>query len=175
MKTSPAPSRYMLITQQSVGEDTSPIKRQAPRTWNYLCSHASLLDKRASSIYRNRPRFSVFGVGAYSFAPWKVAISGFYKRLDFRCIGPVEDKPVVFDDTCYFLPCQTESDARLLTALLNSRAAKGFFHSFIFRDAKRPGTVQLLASLDLRILAEEAGVSLPAWSETPQEPTLFPL
>ena len=175
MKTHPTPSRYMLVTQRSVGEDTLQIKRQAPRTWNYLRSHASRLDKRASSIYRNRPRFSVFGVGPYSFAPWKVAISGFYKRLDFRCIGPVEDKPVVFDDTCYFLPCQTEHDAKLLTELLNSKAAKGFFHSLIFWDAKRPITVQLLASLDLRILAKETGASLPAWSETPQEPTLFPL
>ena len=95
------------------------IKREAPRTWDYLQSHADRLDARASSIYRNRPRFSVFGVGPYSFAPWKVAISGFYKRLDFRCVGPVEDKPVVLDDTCYFLPCRTEHDARLLAELLN--------------------------------------------------------
>ena len=166
MKPHPTPSRYMLVTQRSVGEDTSRIKREAPRTWGYLQSHSNRLDRRASSIYRNRPRFSVFGVGPYSFAPWKVAISGFYKRLDFRCIGPVEDKPIVLDDTCYFLPCQTEHDSRILAELLNSKAAKGFFRSFIFWDAKRPITAQLLSSLNLGMLAEEAGVSLPAWSDT---------
>ena len=98
MKPHPTPTRYMIVTQQSVGEDTSRIKHNAPRTWDYLQSHAGLLDRRASVIYRNRPRFSVFGVGPYSFAPWKVAISGFCKRLDFRCIGPVADKPVLLDD-----------------------------------------------------------------------------
>ena len=86
MKPDPTPSRYMLVTQRLVGEDTPQIEYEAPRTWDYLQSHAARLDARASSIYRNRPRFSVFGVGPYSFAPWKVAISGFYKRLDFRCV-----------------------------------------------------------------------------------------
>lgn len=106
MKDEPVVSRYMIVTQRWVGDDTSTIERQAPETWKYLQSYADYLDRRASSIYRNRSRFSVFGVGPYSFAPWKVAISGFYKRLEFRCIGPVDDKPVVLDDTCYFLPSQ---------------------------------------------------------------------
>ena len=134
----------------------------------YLQLHSNHLDQRASSIYRNRPKFSVFGVGPYSFAPWKVAISGFYKHLNFRCIGPIEGKPVVLDDTCYFLPCQTEHDAKALAQLLNSQAAKGFFQSFIFWDAKRPITAQLLASLDLEMLAEEAGISLPVWADAPK-------
>lgn len=168
MKLHPSPSRYMVVTQRRVGEDTSRIKHEAPLTWDYLLLHADRLDRRASSIYRNHPRFSVFGIGPYSFAPWKVAISGFYKRLDFRCVGPVEDKPVVFDDTCYFLPCRTGHDAMLLADLLNSKAAKGFFRSLVFWDTKRPITAKLLSSLDLGILAEEAGTSLPAWSDTPQ-------
>ena len=161
MKPHPKSSRYMLVTQRSVGDDTSRIEHETPRTWDYLHAHANLLDRRASSIYRNRPRFSIFGVGPYSFAPWKVAISGFYKRLDFRCIGPVDNKPVMLDDTCYFLPCRTEHDAKSLTKLLNSVAAKGFFRSLVFWDAKRPITAQLLTSLNLEILADEAGVSLP--------------
>ncbi|WP_420632783.1 SAM-dependent DNA methyltransferase [Candidatus Palauibacter sp.] len=168
----PVPSRYMLVTQRSVGQDTSRIRRDAPRTWKYLLSHADRLDARASSIYRNRPRFSVFGVGPYSFAPWKVATSGFYKRLDFRCVGPVADRPVVLDDTCYFLPCQTERDARTLAGLLNSEPARGFFGAFVFWDAKRPITAQLLSRLDLHRLAGEAGVSLPVWAD-PRQFTLF--
>ena len=161
MKPQPTSTRYMIVTQRSVGEDTSQIERNAPRTWDYLRSHANILDGRASVIYKNRPRFSVFGIGPYSFAPWKVAISGFYKRLDFRCIGPTDGKPVILDDTCYFLPCQTEDDARLIADMVNSESAKGFFRSFVFWDAKRPVTVQLLGSLDLGMLAKEIGISLP--------------
>ena len=166
-------SRYMIVTQCWVGDDTRTIERQAPETWKYLQSYADYLDRRASSIYRNRPRFSVFGVGPYSFAPWKVAISGFYKCLEFRCIGPVDDKPVVLDDTCYFLPCHSQEDADVLAELLNSDAAKGFFSAFIFWDEKRPITSSLLSSIDLSVLAKEAGVSLPSWSDNPEQMQLF--
>ena len=34
-----------------------------------------ILDNRKSSIYNKRPRFSIFGIGDYSFSKWKVAIS----------------------------------------------------------------------------------------------------
>ena len=69
IKPHPTLSRYMLVTQRLVGEDTSRIERTASRTWDYLQSYADRLDARASSIYEKRPRFSVFGVGPYSFAP----------------------------------------------------------------------------------------------------------
>ena len=160
------PSRYMLITQHTTGADTSRIAQKAPHTWNYLQSYAHLLDRRASSIYRNRPRFSIFGVGPYSFAPWKVATSGFYKQLAFRRVGPTEGKPVVLDDTCYFLPCHTQQDATLLAELLNSKASRGYFQSRIFWDAKRPITAQLLKGLNLGALADQEEVSLPLWSDT---------
>ena len=152
-----APSRYMLVTQTTPGEDTSRIAREAPLIWRYLESHADALDARSSSIYRNRPRYSVFGVGSYSFAPWKVAISGFYKQLAFRSVAPVNGRPVVLDDTCYFLPCENEHQAKYYEALLNSEAARGFFRSFVFWDAKRPITSSLLASLDIGLLAQEHG------------------
>src|SRR5207245_2399693 len=74
-------NRYMLVTQRAISQDTAEIQERAPRTWAYLNAHADLLNKRGSAIYRNRPRFSIFGVGEYTFAPWKVAISGFYKKM----------------------------------------------------------------------------------------------
>ena len=163
MKPQLRPSRYMLVTQETVGQDTSWIRDLAPRTWSYLEAHAALLDRRSSIIYRKRPRFSIFGVGEYTFSPWKVAISGFYKRLNFRCVGSLDGKPLVLDDTCYFLPCKTEKDARVLAGILNSTTAKSYFRSFVFWDSKRPITAQLLASLDLGALASELGVVLPSY------------
>ena len=154
----------MLVTQLAVGEDTSGLQRESPLTWQYLQSHRKRLDNRRSAIYKNRPKFSVFGVGPYSFASWKVAIAGFSKRLGFHCVGPHEQKPVVLDDTCYFLPCKTREDAVFLVELLNSPAAKSFLGSFVFWDAKRPITAQLLAMIDFRTLAKEVGIeSVPAW------------
>jgi len=151
------PSRWMLVAQRAVGEDTSIIRETAPQTWAYLEEHGKLLDRRASSIYRGRPRFSVFGVGDYTFAPWKVAISGFYKGLQFAVVGPCAGKPVVLDDTCYFVPCQSEAEAGYVASLLNSATAREFFSATIFWDAKRPITVETLERLDLAALALELG------------------
>lgn len=151
------PSRWMLVPQRAVGDNTSVIRLQAPRTWEYLQNHSEALDRRASSIYRNRPRYSIFGVGDYSFLPWKVAISGFYKRLQFITVGTFATKPIVLDDTAYFVACQTEQEARYIASLLDSDTAREFFSAFIFWDAKRPITVEVLRRLDLLALARELG------------------
>jgi len=149
------PQRWMLVTQMAIGEETAGIAAIAPKTWHYLLDHAEYLDKRASSIYRKRSRFSIFGVGDYSFAPWKVAISGLYKKLQFRVLGPIRERPVVLDDTCYFIPCQSVEESELLLSLLDSETAKEFFNSMIFWDAKRPITADVLRQLDLGRLADE--------------------
>jgi len=154
---SKVPTRWMLVTQKAVGDETSVIRIVAPKTWEYLQRQGDFLDRRASSIYRNRPRFSVFGVGDYTFARWKVAISGFYKQLNFATIGPFAEKPVVLDDTSYFVSCQSEQEARYIAGLLNSQPARDFFSAFVFWDAKRPITIDMLRRLDLSALAYELG------------------
>lgn len=148
------PHRWLVVPQRTIAADPSYLREEAPKTWSYLTAHATLLDKRKSSIYKSRPRFSIFGVGPYSFTPWKVAISGLYKKLDFVCVPPFQDRPVVFDDTCYFFPCQSEEECHLLYELITSDVAREFFSAFIFWDAKRPITAQLLNLLDLGTLAE---------------------
>ncbi|WP_129629385.1 N-6 DNA methylase [Candidatus Oscillochloris fontis] len=149
--------KLMLVTQTYIGEDTSKIKIVAPKTWAYLQHHRNTLVKRASSIYKGRPDFSIFGVGDYTFSNWKVAISGFYKKLQFVVVGPMNEKPVVFDDTIYFLPCSSEDEARFIAYLLQSEIAMKFYHSLIFWEDKRPITVDVLKKLNLHKLAKAYG------------------
>ncbi len=151
--------RRMIVTQRSIGEETIHIADRAPKTWSYLQRHRALFAKRASSIYRGKPEFSIFGVGDYTFSPWKIAISGMYKSLRFVKVGPHAAQPVVFDDTTNFIPCPSEAAATLLFSLLESDEAGTFFKSFIFWDAKRPITVDLLGRLNLYALADSRGVS----------------
>jgi hypothetical protein len=146
--------RYVLVTQKFVGESTEQIKYVAPKTWNYLESHGSYLDNRKSKIYKNNPRFSMFGVGSYTFKPWKIAICGLYKRLDFRLIGKLINKPVVFDDTVYFLSFENEETAQKTFELLTSPSAINYYSSLIFWDEKRPIKSSILNSLNLTALIE---------------------
>jgi hypothetical protein len=122
-----------------------------------LNDHKTFFDKRKSSIYNNKPKFSIFGIGDYSFALWKVAISGLYKNIKFVVVGPYKDKPIMLDDTCYFIPCTSQKEADFLASLLNSQIAKEFFSSFVFWDSKRPITANILNQLDIFSLAEELG------------------
>lgn len=150
---------FMLVTQRTIGEDTQSIEHIAPKTWRYLQGHASLMGARRSSIYRNRPAFSIFGVGEYSFEPWKVAVSALHKNLNFVKVGPANSRPVVFDDTVYFLSCKSEAEADFLCGILNSAPAQEFFRSMIFWSDKRPITIDLLKRLHLGKLARDLGQS----------------
>ncbi len=147
------PRLWMVVPQRTIHDEPYRLKMEAPRAWNYLHEHAHLLERRKSSIYRKRPPFSIFGVGPYSFAPWKVAISGLYRKMEFVQVSPFQGCPVVLDDTCYFFPCHSEEESRLLYELVMSEPAREFWSSLIFWDAKRPITAQLLNSLDLMALA----------------------
>ena len=142
-------SHRMLVTQKKVGEATDRIETEAPKTWAYLRKHATLLSARKSSIYQNRPEYSIFGVGDYSFAKWKVAISGFYKSLKFRLVAPYQTKPVMLDDTAYFIPCADQHHAQSLATYLNSDEVQQFLQSQVFWDSKRPVTAKLLSAIDL--------------------------
>jgi len=170
--------RRMLVPQCSVGCETNSIQSLYPKTWRYLMKYAERLDKRGSSIYRNKPRFSIFGVGGYTFTPWKIAISGLYKSLKFRIVGPYDGKPVVLDDTCYFLACRTKEEADIIMRIIESRVAQEILTAHIFWDAKRPITRDVLSALDITAIARKLDVIDSLSDECPhlffhKQPTLF--
>lgn len=145
--------KWVIVPQKAFGEDTRSLERVAPKLWAYLSDNADVLDGRKSSIYRSRPRFSVFGLGEYSFAPYKIAVSGLHKSPEFRLVGPIAGKPVFFDDACYLLPFWDRLEAAAVAALLRTDPVKAFFRTLTFWDAKRPITKKLLRRIDLAAVA----------------------
>lgn len=140
--------KYTLVTQRRVGESTDPIRDTAPKTWAYLERHATQLDGRGSTIYAKNPRFSIFGVGDYAFRPWRIAICGLYKNLRFRLVGPLNGKPVMFDDTVYYVSFDSEEEAHLALERLESISALSLLSSLVFWDEKRPIKTGILNVLD---------------------------
>jgi methylase of polypeptide subunit release factors len=157
---SEAVRRFLLVPQRDTREDPAERLRDAPLAWRYLTARAEAFDKRASSVYARRPAFSIFGVGDYSFTPWKLAVPAMHKSLAVQLIGPRERRPVVFDDTCYLLPCRDELTARMLHGLLVHPRAQDFLRSMIFWSDKRPITRQLLETIDLAPLARLCGSTI---------------
>lgn len=142
--------KYVIVTQKKAREETDYIEKLAPKTWKYLCDRKSAFDSRKSSIYKGAPAFSMFGVGDYSYAGYKVGISGFYKKPLFALLYNEEnvDQPIMVDDTSYFLSFNNYSDAYTCMLLLNSSRVQEFLLSISFQDAKRPYTKKVLQRLD---------------------------
>lgn len=151
--------KYIVLPQINISEKTSILKSKAPKTYSYLLSHAAYLDGRKSIIYRNKPRFSVFGLGDYSFAPYKIVISALYSDLIFSLVEPIADKPVMVDDTCYLLGFQKKEYAELTLFILQSDILKRFIRNLCFMDAKRIVSRELLMRINLYQLSKSVDYS----------------
>ncbi len=142
--------RHVIVTQHHIGQKTAHLQTQAPLLWAYLEAHLSTFERRKSSIYVGKPKFSIFGIGGYSFAPYKVAVSGLHKTARFSVVLPIQNRPVMLDDTCYFVPCRSLEQALLMEALLNSAICQHFLTATRFEDSKRPITKALLQPINLK-------------------------
>lgn len=141
-------SKYVIVTQTKPKQDTSYIQTEYPLTWEYLNDNIESFNNRKSVIYKKSAPFSMFGIGDYSFSPYKVGLSGFYKKPLFCLLH--SDKPVMTDDTAYFLAFDNYDIAYCMMLLLNSNTVQEFLLSIAFLDNKRPYTVKLLSRLDIK-------------------------
>ncbi|MEZ4914850.1 MAG: hypothetical protein R2798_12405 [Chitinophagales bacterium] len=146
--------KYTIVTQKKVGQETNYIKYDFPKTYKYLSKHQNIFSSRKSSIYNNKPPFSIFGIGEYSFKPYKVAISGLYKTFHFTLVLPQNEKPVMLDDTCYLLGFDKLEFAVYSFILLNSQTTMQLLQSITFTDAKRTFTKDVLMRIDLLELSQ---------------------
>lgn len=151
--------KYVIVTQKKVREETAHIENDAPKTWAYLASHKEQFSKRKSSIYKDAPDYSMFGVGDYSYAQYKVGVSGFYKKPLFSILTSNDGRPVMTDDTSYFICFPTYDAAYTAMLILNSEKVQQFLLTIAFLDAKRPFTKKVLERIDFHKILREISAS----------------
>ena len=164
--------KFVIVTQKKPREETDSLAWKAPKTWAYLNRNRRSFENRKSAIYRNAPPFSMFGVGEYSYARYKVGVSGFYKRPLFAVLYSEDEKPVMTDDTGYFIGFDRFDRAYVAMLLLNSERVQKFLADIAFPDAKRPYTKKLLQRIDFGKIA--ACVSFQELEQTEQSLRLTP-
>lgn len=155
--------KMTIVTQKYVGQSTSYIKNY-PQTFKYLNSHIDMFRMRKSSIYKGKCEFSIFGIGDYSFKPYKIAISGLYRTFHFCLVKPQNGKSVMLDDTCYFIGFDTLEQAEYVWSLLNSSEVENLLQSISFKDSKRMITKDVLMRIDLKKLAQKRGDDYLHWN-----------
>ena len=137
-------NKAVIVTQSFIGDSTSRLNKD-PLLYRYLVEHYSDFEKRKSSIYKKADKFAIFGVGEYSFAKYKIGISGFYKEPKFSFL--TSHKPVMLDDTSYFLNFDNEIDSKIAFSMLDNSDIYAFLKSVAFLDSKRPFTKEILQRL----------------------------
>ncbi|MFW9922298.1 MAG: hypothetical protein ACFFDW_03305 [Candidatus Thorarchaeota archaeon] len=147
-------NRWFLLTQKSLNEDIN-LERNFPLAAQYLESKKEYFQKRKSSIYQKRSPFAIFGIGKYSFKPFKVAIASMYQQPIFSFIDSTGNKPALFDDTCYYLGFDNYNEAVFICSILNSEINRAFLESIVFYDSQRIYNKEILMRIELeKIIAE---------------------
>jgi hypothetical protein len=125
--------RYIILphdskTAKPLSEMT--IKTKFPNTYDYLNHFKKELEKR--SIHKlwgkNNPFYTVYDIGVYTFAPYKVVwkeVSARMKAGGFHTavLEPTKDlemKPVIPDHTVVLIPIFNRDEAYYLAGVLNS-------------------------------------------------------
>ena len=134
------PSAWILITHlPGMGLKAIPEKEMQtdyPRTYGYLKRFEEVLRERRSRgisdmLKKGAPFYTMFAVGTYTFAPWKVVWR--YVASDFivAVAEPHNGRPVVPNEKLMLVSCGGDQEAHYLCATLNSSpirlAVRGFF------------------------------------------------
>lgn len=152
--------KFIIVPQRKTGDDTSVLKYSHPLAYAYLSKHEYAFSSRKSSIYKGKDRFSIFGIGDYSFKPYKIVVSSLYKTIKFILASQLDEKPIMVDDTCYQLDFDNLEEANNILSAINSKEINYLLQSLVFKDAKRVVTKSLLMRLDLVQLSIDKGLKI---------------
>lgn len=120
---------YGILPQKKHGENNeSELRVKYPMTYKYLYHFRDNLKHRASKWFKiaGFPFYSIFGVGDYSFAPYKVVWCCMTYSPNFAVVSDVNDeyigkKKVMCDNTIGYFSVNNESEAYYLCGILNSK------------------------------------------------------
>jgi hypothetical protein len=138
-------SRLFPFFQHDLKGPDPDLGTRWPRLAAYLRRHRATFDARRSRIYQGKPPYMLFGVGPYTAAPFKVAVSGLYKTPRFAVLAPGPDgQPPLVDDTCNLLPFQSLDAAQQTAKYLNGTDVQRFLAAIADQTSKRPYKVDIL-------------------------------
>jgi hypothetical protein len=146
-------SRYVIpVYQRDLKDALEHLPRDYPKLYAYLRKHKEQFSGRKSGIFKNKPVFTVFGIGDYTHLPYKVAIGGLYSEPVFRLYEP-SPRPVVVDDTSYMLSTGNYEEAVYLLALLSLSCTREFLLSISHPGDKRRFSKDVLSRVLLPTVA----------------------
>jgi len=156
------PSAHILMVQDPEkrrGIDEEELQLRYPKTWAYLrCCEKVLRERAAFKRYFTRkdkdgrvietgPFYSMFDVGGYTFAPWKVVWPNMGNRIDAAVISTHEGKTVLPQHIVCIVACRSEIEAHYIASLINSTPFQGGAFAYSQAGGKSFGTPHILENI----------------------------
>ncbi|MGD0518125.1 MAG: N-6 DNA methylase, partial [Thermoguttaceae bacterium] len=151
---------YILLAQDCAtrtGIDERLMREKYPLTLEYLRRFEPCLSGRAAyrRYQKGRPFYSMYNVGSYTIAPIKVVWRRMDHRMNAAVVMPVDDpllglRPVIPQETCVLVACDSLAKAHYLCAVLNSSLVNYLVQAHSVRGGKGFGTPNMLEYLNLR-------------------------
>lgn len=167
------PSAHTLVTHlpgmrlNAITENE--IKTDYPKTYLYLKRFETVLRERAA--YRryfrsDAPFYSMFDVGDYTFAPYKVVWPNIASEIVSAVISTQETKSILPQHIVTLVACQSLAEAHYVCALMNSRVVNFSLQSYSMKGGKSFGDPHVLQNIRIpkfnpanKIHQELAGLS----------------
>jgi len=105
----------------------SRMQREFPKAYSYLEKFEDFLRRRAAFVRYFKPEapfYSVFDIGDYTFAPWKVVWREQAAGLTAAVVGPSGRNPIIPDHKLMMVDVGSRNEAHFLCAVLNSSPAR---------------------------------------------------
>ncbi|TDA67696.1 MAG: SAM-dependent DNA methyltransferase [Clostridia bacterium] len=151
-----APSAFILVTHlpgqrlKAIPEDE--MSDRYPKTYSYLKRFEEVLRQRRSRgvidmIKKGAPFYTMFAVGDYTFAPYKVVWGRIASEIICAVLSTQEGKPVIPQETVTLVEATDASLAHYLCALINSAPFNFAAQSYAQKGGKSFGSMHLLEYL----------------------------
>jgi hypothetical protein len=126
---------YMLLPQKKDGENNeSHLRVKFNKTYSFLSRFKNELLSRKSKWFKGegKPFYSIFGIGEYTFKPYKIVWCCMSYKPDFSVVSKVNDKlignkEVIPDNTIGNISFDSKDEAHFVCSVLNSEKAELLF------------------------------------------------
>nr|MDO8112406.1 hypothetical protein [Candidatus Sigynarchaeota archaeon] len=126
---------FMIVPHAKHGQNNEmELREKMPKTYEYLEIFKADLEGRASKWFKGEgmPFYSLFGIGEYTFQPFKVVWSSIGALHAFAVASSIHDprigtRLVIPDNTIGYLSFDTSDEAHYACAILNASAIKEMF------------------------------------------------
>jgi len=156
------PSAYIIMAQDPKkrrGIDEDEMKIKYPKTYLYLKRFESVLKERAAfrryftrkdksgKIFETGPFYSMFDVGDYTFAPYKVVWPNIGSEIVSAVVATKERTPTLPQHIITLIACESIEEAHYICALMNSSIINFGLRAYSMKGGKSFGDPHVLRNI----------------------------